>query len=147
MKNVLFIVYYFPPLGGSGVQRPLKFIKYLREFGWNPVVICPEPGAYPYYDDSLLEELENLSIEVHRTKANTPFHMPFLKERKLILSERLAETGRRLSKLFMYPDNKKGWIEPAVKKATELAQTHDFDVIFSTAPPFSDHLVASELKE
>lgn len=147
MKNVLFMVYYFPPLGGSGVQRPLKFLKYLRDFGWNPVVICPEPGAYPYYDPSLVDELENLSLEIHRVEASTPFHLPFLRNEKVNFPEKLTEIVRRISRLSMYPDNKKGWIEPAIKKAMDLSQNRSFDLIFSTAPPFSDHIAASELKK
>lgn len=147
MKNVLFLVYYFPPLGGSGVQRPLKFVKYLREFGWNPIVVCPEPGAYPYSDHSLLDELENIGVEVHRVTAKTPFHLPFIKGKQADISEKITELGRRLTRLLMYPDNKKGWIGPAVDKAIELSKEQRFDLIFSTAPPFSNHIAASELKE
>lgn len=147
MKNVLFLVYYFPPLGGSGVQRPLKFVKYLREFGWNPILVCPEPGAYPYADHTLLDELENLQVEVHRVAANTPFHLPFIKGKKVDISEKVTEIGRRVSRLFMYPDNKRGWIEPAVDKAVELAKEQKVNLIFSTAPPFSNHIAASRLKE
>ncbi|MGB0347937.1 MAG: glycosyl transferase, partial [Balneolaceae bacterium] len=66
MKNVLFIVYYFPPMGGSGVQRPLKFAKYLREFGWNPIILCPKPGLYHTFDESLENELHSLNLEIHR---------------------------------------------------------------------------------
>lgn len=146
MKNVLFLVYYFPPLGGSGVQRPLKFVKYLREFGWNPIVVCPEPGAYPYYDHTLLEELNGLSVDVYRVSAKTPFNLPFLKNKETSVPEKITEYGRRLLRFFMYPDNKKGWIEPAIEKALEVAQEQTFDLIFSTVPPFSNHLVASALK-
>jgi glycosyltransferase involved in cell wall biosynthesis len=133
-------------LGGSGVQRPLKFVKYLREFGWNPVVVCPEPGAYPYYDHSLLEELNRLAVDVHKVPAKTPFHLPFLKNIKTPLPEKVTEYSRRLLRMFMYPDNKKGWIEAAVQRSVELAEEQSFDMIFSTAPPFSDHIAASELK-
>ncbi|WP_103665792.1 glycosyltransferase family 4 protein [Gracilimonas amylolytica] len=147
MKNVLLLVYYFPPLGGSGVQRPLKFVKYLREFGWNPIVVCPEPGAYPYSDHSLLDELTNIGVEVHRVTAKTPFHLPFIKGRQADISEKITELGRRLTRLLMYPDNKKGWIGPAVDKAIELSKEQRFDLIFSTAPPFSNHIAASEIKE
>lgn len=147
MKNVLFLVYYFPPLGGSGVQRPLKFVKYHREFGWNPIVVCPEPGAYPYSDHSLLDELTNIGVEVHRVTAKTPFHLPFIKGKQADISEKITELGRRLTRLLMYPDNKKEWIGPAVDKAIELSKEQRFDLIFSTAPPFSNHIAASEIKE
>ncbi|MEX2397440.1 MAG: hypothetical protein WD491_10455, partial [Balneolales bacterium] len=74
-RNVLFIVYYFPPMGSSGVQRPLKFVKYLREFGWNPIIIAPEPGAYHTFDKSLQQELDQMNIKIHRVGAKTPFHL------------------------------------------------------------------------
>jgi len=147
MKNVLFLAYYFPPLGGSGVQRPLKFVKYLRNFGWNPIVVCPEPGAYPYYDSSLLEELNDLSVDVYRASAQTPFHFPFVKSKKLVVPEKVTRIGRQISRLFMYPDNKRGWINQAVNTSLEIAKEQNFDLIFSTAPPFSDHLAATEIKK
>ena len=149
MKNVLVIVYYFPPMGGSGVQRPLKFVKYLREFGWNPIVLCPEPGAYHVFDDSLQKELDEMEVEVHRVKAGTPFHWlgKVKKESTLTISNRKAQILRWFSKLIYYPDNKKGWIKPAVKKGLELLDTKNIDVVFSSAPPFSNHLVASFLKK
>ncbi|HCI72704.1 MAG TPA: glycosyl transferase family 1, partial [Balneola sp.] len=61
-------------MGGSGVQRSLKFAKYLREFGWTPVILCPEPGAYQFFDQSLENELKNLNLEIHQVEAKTPFH-------------------------------------------------------------------------
>lgn len=60
-------------MGGSGVQRPLKFAKYLREFGWNPIILCPEPGIYHTFDESLNEELEALELEVHRIETGGLF--------------------------------------------------------------------------
>lgn len=110
-------------------------------------MVCPEPGAYPYTDHSLLEELNELGVEVHRVSSNTPFHLPFLKGYQTAIPEKITEFGRRLSRLFMYPDNKKGWIKPAVNKVMALALEQKFDMIFSTAPPFSNHIAASELKE
>lgn len=136
-------------MGGSGVQRPLKFIKYLKEFGWNPVVLCPEPGIYPYFDESLQKELKNIDPEIIRISPNTPFHL--LKRKKagkaFKVPETLVKLARRISRLFLYPDNKKGWIEPAVEKGKEVLDSRDFDLIFSTAPPFSDHLIGKQLKE
>lgn len=149
MKNVLVIVYYFPPMGGSGVQRPLKFVKYLREFGWNPIVLCPEPGAYQVFDSSLQKELEEIDVEVHRVKASTPFHWLVKKDggNTLTVSNRKARFLRKISKLIYYPDNKKAWIKPAVLKGRELIESKNIDLIFSSAPPFSNHLAALQLKQ
>jgi len=147
MKNVLFIVYYFPPMGGSGVQRPLKFIKYLRDFDWNPIVIAPEPGAYHTFDNSLQLELDTLGVERHRVAAQTPFHIMGKSAHKVnFIPEWVARQLRKVSTLFYLPDNKTGWITPAIEMASKVIENRNIDVIFSTAPPYSNHIIAQELK-
>jgi hypothetical protein len=99
MKNVLFIVYYFPPMGGSGVQRPLKFVKYLRKFGWNPIVLCPESGIYPYFDEEMEAELKALNIEIIRVQPKTLFHLGGQKaasKTKFQLPDAIAKVARRV---------------------------------------------------
>lgn len=145
-KNVLVIAYYFPPMGGSGVQRVLKFVKYLRDFGWNPIVLCPEPGAYHTFDTSLEDELNSFEVEVHRVAANTPLHkMGGQKTVKLPVF--VEKTLRAVSTFFWLPDNKKGWIEPALYKASEIIEGKRIDVIFATAPPYSNFILAKQMKE
>jgi len=61
MKNVLIIAYYFPPSGGPGVQRVLKHIQYLRDFGWNPIVLTVSNGDFPARDESLLAKFQKTS--------------------------------------------------------------------------------------
>jgi len=147
MKNALFIVYYFPPMGGSGVQRPFKFAKYLREFGWNPIILCPEPSLYHTFDDSLEKELETLDLEIHRVKNADIFQKAATHNRKKIaVSDRKAKILRRISRLFFYPDNKRGWIKPAIHRALEIISKKNIDIIFSAAPPFSNHLIGQQLK-
>lgn len=148
MKNVLFIVYYFPPMGGSGVQRPLKFVKYLKKFGWNPIVVYPEPGMYTFFDESLAQELEEISPDLHQVPGKTPFHL-FGGEKKTadLIPGVLSDLIRKGLRLVMYPDNKKGWINPAVAKAQEIIENQEIDLIFSTAPPFSNHIIGAKLKE
>lgn len=147
MKNVLFIVYYFPPMGGSGVQRPLKFIKYLRDFGWNPIVVCPHPGAYHTFDDSLQQELQPLDIEVHRVEGNTPFHKTGQAKKNIQFPGVLSSLLRWFSSLLYLPDNKKNWIEPGFEKAKELIASKSVDLIFATAPPYSNLMLAKKLKD
>lgn len=149
MKNVLFIVYYFPPMGGSGVQRPLKFAKYLREFGWNPIVLCPEPGVYHTFDKSLEQDLESLNLEIHRVQDGDIFQKSASSKKSIELdfSDKTAKKLRRISRLFFYPDNKRGWISPAYEKGLEIVANKKIDLIFSTAPPFSNHLLGQQLKE
>ncbi|MDR9417426.1 glycosyltransferase [Gracilimonas sp.] len=147
MKNVLFIVYYFPPMGGSGVQRPLKFVKYLREFGWNPIVLCPEPGAYHTFDESLNEELQNLNIDVFRVEADTPFHKISQRKKDVNIPEPLGQVLRWISNFIYLPDNKKKWIGPGFKKALEIIDSKKIDLIFSTAPPYSNLMLAKRIKD
>lgn len=135
-------------MGGSGVQRPLKFAKYLREFGWNPIILCPEPGAYQFFDDSLSDELSNLDVEVHRVNAKTPFHF-FGKKKKStgLITGFWANILRRLSKKIYFPDNKKGWINPACDEGLKIINNNSIDLIYSTAPPFSNHIIAEKLSD
>lgn len=147
MYNVLFIVYYFPPMGSSGVQRPLKFVKYLRHYGWNPIVLAPEPGAYHTFDESLQQELEEMDVEVHRVGAKTPFHLMGKTGRQInFIPPRIAGWIRKMLSFFYLPDNKTGWIKPALSKAEQIMADKDIDVIFSTATPYSNHLISAELK-
>ena len=145
MKNVLFIVYYFPPMGGSGVQRPLKFVKYLREFGWNPIILCPEPGAYHTFDQSLNSEFESLNITTHRVQGNTPLH--YGGTRSIQLPSAVDNFLRKISTFFWLPDNKKGWIRSGYERALEIIESEDIDLIYATAAPYSNLLLAAELKK
>lgn len=147
MKNVLFIVYYFPPMGGSGVQRPLKFVKYLREFGWNPIVLCPEPGIYHTFDESLEKELQELDIKVFRVKADTPFHKTSQKKKNVNIPEPLARFLRWIFNFIYIPDNKKKWIESGLDKALQIIDTQQIDIVFSTAPPYSNLMLAKQIKQ
>ncbi len=146
-KEVLVVVYYFPPMGSSGVQRPLKLVKYLRDYGWEPVVLVPKPGAYSHFDDSLDDELRSLDLTIYRVHASTPFHTRGIGSLLKILPEPLKEQLRRFSGNYFLPDNKTGWIEPALTKADEIWPKHTFKAIFSTAPPYSNHIIAQKLKE
>lgn len=146
MKNVLFIVYYFPPMGGSGVQRPLKFVKYLRKFGWNPIILCPQPGAYSVFDESLTRELAALGLEIHRVAGNTPLHAAG-RRRKVVLPRFIEQILRKISVFFWLPDNKKNWIKLARRKALEIVETRNIDLIFATASPYSNLMLAADLKK
>lgn len=146
MKKVLFILYYFPPMGGSGVQRPLKFLKYLPMYGWEPTVICPEIGSYAYVDKGFSEQGWFQSLRVLRVKNETPFKYNWMQ--KLVQStEQIKKPLRRISDLLYVPDNKRAWRHQAIQKATELLLNESFDLIFSSAPPFSNLLAAKDLSQ
>lgn len=148
MKNVLVIAYYFPPLGGSGVQRVLKFVKYLPHFGWQPTVLTIGPTAYYAKDESLLKEIESLKIKIIRTNSIDPNAVVHKKHDVV----KMPKEGMRkilgfLSDMFFIPDNKIGWKRKAIRAASELLKKEKFDVVFATAPPVTDFLVGKELKK
>jgi len=159
VNRVLVIAYYFPPLGLSGVQRTLKFVKYLPEFGWQPTVLTVEDRGYFAKDESLLAELEDLEIEIIRTPSLDPLH--FFKGSGVVKmpSKRVYQASTRLSSLFFLPDNKIGWKGKAVHRGAALLMGNSaentkaghgnaaFDVVFATAPPFTDFLIGRDLKK
>ncbi len=149
MKKVLVIAYYFPPMGLSGVQRTAKFVKYLPDFGWKPFVLTINPTAYYAFDETLLDELKRRDVEIIRTDTRdiTKAAAQTSGTRDLTMP---AESSRRflsaLSQLVFIPDNKIGWKKFALAKASEIIERENIDVIFSTAPPFTAHLVGLELR-
>ncbi len=148
MKKVLIIAYYFPPLGGSGVQRILKFAKYLPQFGWQPTILTVGPIAYYAKDESLLKEIEHLNIQIIRTQSSGP-NAFFRKKRDVVKmpKERIRRLLNFISDIFFIPDNKIGWKRHAVTAASELLSKNKYDVIFATAPPVTDFLIGVELKK
>lgn len=156
MKKVLIISYYWPPSGGSGVQRWLKFVKYFREFGIEPIVLTIDPAfaTFPNHDYSLLEEIPE-GIEIHTTQASSPFELykkvrkkdapqaGFSGEKKTGLVDKAM---RFIRGNFFIPDARIGWNKFALKKAKELIQFHNIDSIVTTSPPHSTQLIGLELK-
>lgn len=129
------------------MQRPLGLAKYLAEFGWNPVIITPEPGIYHTFDSSLMDEVEKHNIEVVRVRNGSLFQSTGKKNKRIRYSEAKGKLLRLFTSWFLLPDNKRGWIEHAVEKAIQLHSRERFDAVFSTGPPFSNHLIAAEVKK
>ena len=145
-RRVLVIAYYFPPMGLSGVQRTLKFVKYLSEFGWHPTVLTVEPRGYFVNDDTLLAELEGRSVTVVRTAPSGPARLFGKKDVVDIPAEWKRKLLSRLSDTIFIPDNKIGWRRRAVARALELHAETPFDMVFATAPPFTSYLIGRKLK-
>jgi glycosyltransferase involved in cell wall biosynthesis len=156
MKKVLIITYYWPPSGGAGVQRWLKFAKYLPEFGWEPVILTVDPGyaAYPAIDLSLEKELSE-SIVVHRTRATDWFRM-YSADKSKIPSAGFAanpdnswkgKISRFIRGNLFIPDPRRGWNRYAMKKACELIETEKIVTIVTTSPPHSTQLLGLKLKK
>ena len=156
MKKVLIISYYWPPSGGSGVQRWLKFVKYFREFGIEPIVLTIDPAfaTFPNHDYSLSKEIPK-GIEIHTTQASSPFEL-YKKVRKKDAPQAgfsgEKKTGvvdkamRFIRGNFFIPDARIGWNKFALEKAKELIQLHKIDSIVTTSPPHSTQLIGLELK-
>ncbi len=151
-KKVLFIAYYFPPLGMGGVQRATKFAKYLPTFGWKPFVLTVKDVQYLAKDPSLLEEFPP-EVEVIRTGSFDPLRISFVlksffKKGKQ-KNERIQGNRVRRSKLsswLFFPDSKIGWIPFALVSGLNLIRKEKIDLIFTTSPPPSLHFVGYLLK-
>jgi glycosyltransferase involved in cell wall biosynthesis len=144
-RNVLVIAYYFPPLGLSGVQRTLKFVKYLPQFGWQPTVLTVTSTGYYAQDYALLEEIHPNHIHVERVGSLDPNRLFRSKGVVKMPSERWRKVLTFLSDSVFIPDNKIGWKLKAIKSASRLFEEKSFEVIFATAPPFTDFLIGMEL--
>lgn len=153
MKKVLIITYYWPPSGGSGVQRWLKCVRYLRDYGWEPVVYTALDSEYPVIDTSLEAQVPP-GVEVIRRPIWEPYKLykrftgqrkgqrvvsGFLNEKKTSLSRRISMWIR--GNVFI-PDARRFWIRPSIRFLVNYLQTHPVDVVVSTGPPHSMHLIA-----
>lgn len=158
MKRVLLITYYWPPSGGAGVQRVLKMVKYLREFGWEPVVYTALDPAYPVMDETLLRDVPE-GQEVVRGKIWEPYEifrrLIGQKGEKRVYSGFLVEKERpslpqRLSVWVrgncFIPDARRFWIAPSVRQLRREITALNVDAILSSGPPHSVHLIARGLK-
>ncbi len=151
-KKVLILAYYFPPFGMGGVQRVLKFAKYLPHFGWKPYVLTVKDVEYWAKDSSLLEELPP-EAEVVRTGSFDPLRISFISKNLFKKRKRKDGSARdnavRVPKIFswlFFPDTKVGWIPFALMRGLFLCRKEKLDLIFSTSPPPSLHLTAYLLK-
>lgn len=157
MKKVLIITYYWPPAGGPGVQRVLKFAKYLPEFGWQPVILTVENGEYPAIDESLLNEIPN-DIKVYKTKTLEPFffYKKLTGSNENIPTHVLSKSkGEKLTQKLtrwiranvFIPDARIGWKPYLVNEGKKIIKNEKPDLIFSSSPPHSLQIGAKKLVE
>lgn len=135
MKKAIMISYRFPPFAGSGVFKTLKFVKYLRNFGWEPIVISSKSSKFAPMDKTLLKEVPD-KIKVFRT---------YSIESKVY--RYLPEIVGINSKWYQTPDAFIGWLPSALFKAQEVVKKEKPNVIYSTSPPVTSHLIAMLLKK
>jgi glycosyltransferase involved in cell wall biosynthesis len=156
MNKVLIVTYYWPPGSGAGVQRWLKFAKYLPASGWEPVILSvdPEFAAWPATDNSLLNEISS-DLKVYRTRATDWFRI-YRRDKSKIPSAGFASnsdnsfTGmiiRFIRGNFFIPDPRKGWNRFAISQACKLIETENIKHIITTSPPHSTQLIGLELKK
>lgn len=140
-RRVLIICYYFPPLGLAGVTRPLQLFKRLTSHGYECHVLTVKPVAYYAYEPELLNGLDESKI--HRAGSRDPSRLLYLCGMRHLPGRSATSAGKFGSSVF--PDSRRGWIEPAVRLGRKLIAKHKFDFILSTSPPISAHVVASRL--
>ncbi|MCO5252681.1 MAG: hypothetical protein M9949_14830 [Candidatus Kapabacteria bacterium] len=155
MKKLLVVAYYFPPSGGPGVQRVLKHIKYLPDFGWQPIVLTVSNGQFPARDESLFAQIPDSTI-VERTKIYEPYdiYRYFTGKAKdaAIDVNTIKKDGHRagfkeslaefIRATFFIPDARIGWLLTAKSKALELIKQHDISAVYSSSPPYTCSLIA-----
>lgn len=157
LKKILIITYYWPPAGGPGVQRWLKFTKYLPEFGWKPIIFTPENPSYPLLDKSLMKDVPE-NLEIIKTKIWEPYQLA----EKLNKSNKKFKAGQFdvgnnqswKSKLsiwvrgnFFIPDARVFWVNPSVKFLEQYLKDNKIDVVVTSGPPHSLHLIGLNLKK
>ena len=156
-KKILIINYYWPPSGGPGVQRWLKFTKYLPDFGWKPIIYTPENPSYPIIDETLLQEVPK-DIEIVKTKILEPYQLAeFLgKDNKKFKAGQfdVGENQSWKSKLsiwirgnFFIPDARVFWVKPSIKFLKKYLKENHIETIVTTGPPHSLHLIGLALKK
>lgn len=154
-RRVLIITYYWPPSGGSGVQRWLKFAKYLPEAGWEPVIFTPENPDFDLKDETLLKEIPP-QLEVIKFPIWEPYQLfSKVKSKSKTHPGRLMEQKEKgfLEKIAIWiranllvPDPRVFWVKPSVKFLTDLVKSGQFQAVITTGPPHSMHLIGLELK-
>ena len=156
-KKILIVSYYWPPAGGPGVQRWLKFTQYLPDFGFEPYVYVPENPSYPIIDKSLEKEVspkvkvikqpiwEPYKIAEKITKKNKDFKAGQFETQKK--KGFLSNISIFIRGNFFIPDARKFWVRPSVKFLNNYLKTNKIDILVTTAPPHSMLLIGLELKK
>ncbi|MCB6002066.1 glycosyltransferase family 4 protein [Flavobacterium psychrophilum] len=158
MKKVLIITYYWPPAGGPGVQRWLKFVKYLPDYNIQPIVYIPENPTYPIIDEGLICEVSEQAI-ILKNKIIEPYQLAsvFSKKSTKGISSGIIPNQKKQSfiqkilllvrgNLFI-PDARILWVKPSVKYLEKYISENNIDTIITSGPPHSLHLIGLKLKQ
>lgn len=157
MKKVLIITYYWPPSAGSGVQRWVKFAKYLPQFGWEPVIFTPENPDFGVKDHTLLNDISS-DMEIIKF----PIWEPYQLQRRLLGKDENFEPATALEKPqkgffdhlsiwvrgnLLIPDPRVFWVRPSTNFLIDTIKTNQIDAVITTGPPHSLHMIGMKLKE
>jgi glycosyltransferase involved in cell wall biosynthesis len=157
-KKLLIITYYWPPAGGPGVQRWLKFVKYLPDFDVQPIVFVPENPTYPIVDSNLVSEVSDKAI-ILKTPIFEPYQLAsFLSKNKTKkISSGIIPNKKKqsfLEKVMLWvrgnlfiPDARVFWVKPSVAYLEKYIRENEIDTIITSGPPHSLHLIGLELKQ
>lgn len=157
MKKVLIITYYFPPAGGPGVQRWLKFVKYLPDFGIQPIVYVPQNPTYPIVDEKLNDEISDKAIVIKK-KIFEPYALAsvFSKNKTKKISSGIIPSQKKqslLERFFLWirgnlfiPDARVYWVRPSVRFLEKYIAENHIDTIITSGPPHSLHLIGLALQ-
>ncbi|NBU80798.1 MAG: glycosyl transferase family 1 [Flavobacteriaceae bacterium] len=157
-KKLLIITYYWPPAGGPGVQRWLKFVKYLPEFNIQPIVYIPENPTYPIIDEDLQSEVSDKAI-ILKNKIFEPYGLAsfFGKNKTKKISSGIIPNQKKQSVLektllwvrgnLFIPDARFLWVKPSVNYLKKYIEENNIDTIITSGPPHSLHLIGLQLKK
>ncbi|AOW09716.1 glycosyltransferase family 4 protein [Flavobacterium gilvum] len=157
-KKILIITYYWPPAGGPGVQRWLKFVKYLPDFDIQPIVYIPENPTYPIVDANLVEEVSDKAI-ILKNKIFEPYQLAsvFSKNKTKKISSGIIPNKKKqtfLEKVLLWirgnlfiPDARVYWVKPSVAYLEKYIKENNIDTIITSGPPHSLHLIGLVLKQ
>ncbi len=158
-KKVLIITYYWPPSGAIGVHRCLKFAKYLKKMGWEPIIYTAKDAQYPYLDDSNFKHIPE-GITVLKGKIIEPFNLFKIisgRKKDAVLTNPVQVRDKKqkiIDKLsiwirgnFFIPDARSLWIRPSVKLLTQYLKENPVDAIISNGPPHTNTVIAYKLSE
>nr|WP_315149819.1 glycosyltransferase family 4 protein [uncultured Flavobacterium sp.] len=157
-KKILIITYYWPPAGGPGVQRWLKFVKYLPDFDIQPIVYIPENPTYPIVDENLEKEVSKKAV-ILKNKIFEPYQLAsfFSKNKTKKISSGIIPNQKRqtfLEKMLLWirgnlfiPDARVFWVKPSIAFLEKYIIENNIDTIITSGPPHSLHLIGLDLKQ
>ena len=156
LKRALIITYYWVPMGGSGVQRWVKFAKYMPELGWQPVIYTPSNPDFPLMDDSLVGDVPDV-CEVIRQPIWEPYRLAALFSNKKSLNTGMLRKEKKSSwkddlmnyvrSNYFIPDARIFWVKKSIRFLTKYLKENPVDIVITNGPPHSMHLIGLGLKK